>query len=175
MATNRPHGNRFQLDFDRLKKLGAIDIKGMKALKSVAKKYRRFLVVGNLQSRKDTVSNALAAHLHELSKEPMILPTIEGRSITAIVESSNWATYRSLLRHRIPAVVTVGYQVGDVSERYMPRLPGLAAGFEVVLDVRRLGDGQRVVAQIFVLSQERFRCVYRHPEFASVSSEDRAA
>jgi hypothetical protein len=62
----------------------------------------------------------------------------------------------------------VGYTHEYYGEQYLPGIFTAAKNFDVMVDVRRLPDGQRQVCQIFVRKGQTFRCLYRAKNFAGL-------
>ena len=119
------------------------------------------------------MADALAGHLHEIGKEPMILPTVEASSISSILRSKSWKNYRTVLKSPFPAVVPIGYKSHRENLKYLPNLPQLAKGFDVVIEIRAV-NGHRTVSQIWVCGRKStsLRCLYR---CASIKFEDNLA
>ena len=153
-----------------LKTVGAADQKCEKMLKAFAKKNKKILVIGAVGSGKNTVTNALVSYMHEINCEPILFPTITVRNIEDLAGHQDLKNFKGFLKLKYGAILPVGYEKGYYLKPYLPCLPSIAQGFDIVLDVRKLPDGQRQVAQIFEMRASKLKCVYRSKEFTKLQA-----
>ena len=154
--------------FHWLRNEGTLDAKCERALKFIATKYKRILVIGNPHAGKTTIANTLFAFQQEKGYEPVFTPTLTTHSPWEFTKDTNWKNCRTWFTQKHPVIVPVGYTQEFYGERYIPGLFQAAKNFDVMVDVRRLPDGHRQVCQIFVRKGHTFRCIYRAKNFASL-------
>jgi hypothetical protein len=155
-------------DFHWLKRQGAIDSRSERILKKFAEKGARFLVVGSEGSGKNTVAYAIASWMMQEGREPIWLPTLHLAQLEGVARRPELRLYRRFLQAGHGMVLPVGYRKDYALAPYLPELPEAAKGFNLVVDVRHLPDGQRQVAQIFSVRGERLKCLYRSHAFADL-------
>lgn len=158
-----------------LKTMGCVDAKAEGVIKRLVRGNRKFLVLGNTASGKHTLAEALYGHMHDTGKNPVLLPTIVAKDFAAACANRNWKIFSGALRQGVPAVMPVGYGRTRGFEYYIPELPRIGKYFDVVLDIRKLAGGKRVLCQIFLVHGGRPRCVYRHPSIATYSDTNSVA
>lgn len=154
--------------FHWLKNEGTIDAKAERCLKFVATKYRRIMVMGNPHAGKNTVANTLFAFMQEKGYEPVFTPTLHAHAPWDFTKDTSWKNCRTWFTQKHPVIVPMGYTQEFYGEQYMPGLFPAARNFDVIVDVRRLPDGQRTVCQILVRKGQTFRCLYRAKNFAGL-------
>jgi len=152
-----------------LKTVGCIDTKAENMIRRLVRGNRKFLVLGNTGSGKDTLADALYACLMDSGKNAARLPCLEGKTFTAVRATREWKTISAMLNHDVPSVTSVGYANSSGFNYYIPELPALGRYFDVVFDIRKMSGGKRVLCQILLTRGSRTRCVYRNPAIASHS------
>lgn len=152
-----------------LKAKGCLDGKAESVIKRLVGGNRRFLIVGNTKSGKNTLAEAVYSYMCERGKNPTLLPTVEGKDFSAVRSNKYWKVAANILNQDIPAVMPMGYAKAQGFHYYIPELPQMGKYFDVILDIRKLAGDKRVLCQIFIARGKRLRCVYRHPSFATNS------
>ena len=154
--------------FSWLKDHGAIDGKGEKALKMIARRFNRILVVGNPYAGKNTVANAIFAYWQEMGKDACFTPTMECKTPGGLWTNPNWKNFRTYFTTGKPVITPMKYTQEFYGEQELPGIFQSARNFDVVVDCRALPDGTRMVCQIFCRRGTRWSCVYRSNTFANL-------
>jgi hypothetical protein len=151
-----------------LRSHGTIDGKCERVLRMISKRYRKVLVVGNTNSGKNTVANAIFAHWHEIGREAIFTPTIECKRPGDLWSNNKWKSFRSCMTTGSPVITPMKYEQEFYGEQYLPGLFSSARHFDVVVDCRRLPDGSRIVSQVFCRRGQSWSCIYRSSTFAGL-------
>jgi hypothetical protein len=168
ILTDNHNTPRFTKNFSALKRVKAIDNTCERTLKSVARRYKKFLIIGNYNSGKNTVADAFCEYLHSLNKEPVILPTVISKNIKDVAGTHNWKSFQNITKNGFTVIAPVGYTADSYNMDLLPGLTKLASQFDVIVDVRMLAEGSREVCQVLIRHGNKLRCVYQSSKFAAL-------